>query len=461
VCGPGAAQERYRGQMHQTKYNEGWIRQMIVVAGLGLLGCGGGGGTTPDAAVPALDAAVPTPDAPVQTVHKALYYIGDNQAGVTELLELPLGATTPTVIYGNAGQDPSAPLMVANKLYFTLRTHVTNSAKVWVFDPTAPLAANVNPHEAFAINATGVDDAPYYLVENAGKLYFTAISNGPPHHTYVYDPALAVGSNNPKKMFDQGALFPVFAAGKMIFRATGTGVGEELLAFDLAAPASATNPAVFDLLPGPQSSQPRDLAVLGTKVYFGADNELYVYDPVAPASLTNPAKVMATNNSGASSLTAFGDKLYYEGSPNYSATGSELMVYDPAIATSITNPKLVEMLPGMNGASPAFMRGVGTKVAMSAYRPDVGRELFVFNPAAPLSASNPELIDILAGAADSDPRSLVADGNTAYFTVNVANTGTFLVAYDSTMPTNVTVNPRSIYMTPGQAYYFHIGSYLK
>jgi hypothetical protein len=447
--------------MHQTKYNEGWIRLMIVVAGLGLLGCGGGGGTpTPDAALPTPDA--PTrPDAPVQTVHKALYYIGDNATGVIELRELPLGEATSNLIYGNAGQTPSAPLMVANKLYFTLRNDDTAAAKVWVFDPTAPIAANLNPHEAFAINGPGVDDSPYQFSEHEGKLYFAAIENGSPHHTYVYDPAAAVGPSNPKKLFDQGAQFPVFAAGKMIFRASGTGTGEELFSFDLAAPASATNPTVFDLMPGSQSAQPRDLTVLGTKVYFGADNELYVYDPAAAGSATNPKIVSATNNSGASSLTAFGGKLFYEGSPNYSATGSELMVYDPAVAISGANPKLVEILPGSNGSSPGIMCGVGTKVAMSAYRPDVGRELFVFNPAAPLSASNPELIDILAGAADSDPRSLVADGNTAYFTVNVVNTGTFLVAYDSTMPTNVTVNPRSIYMTPGQAYYFHIGSYLK
>lgn len=421
-----------------------------------LPGCGGDDGNpaSPDAAA-AIDAP---PDAYQPTVHKAVYYVGLD-GNTSEVRELPLGAATSSVIHASADHDAASPVMAGNKLFFSLRARTSGVARMWIYDPLVPRVVGVNPREAFALSASGVDDSLGQLVEHEGKLFFTASVDGAPHHTFVFDPALPVGVSNPRKLCDAAALFPVFAGGKLVFRGTAAGVGEELLAFDLAAPASATNPAVFDLIPGAQSSQPRDLVVLGNKVYFGADNELYVFDPAAAGSVTNPRKVIATGNSGASALAAVGGKLYYEGSPSYSLTGSELMIYDPAVATSPSNPALIEILPGTSGASPGFLQGVGGKLAMSAYTPTAGRELYLFDPAVAPSGTNPALVDIVPGAADSDPRSLVADGSRLYFSVTVVGTGTFMVTYDSTQPTNVTVNPRSVYMTPGEAYDFRIGAY--
>lgn len=448
------------------KYQVLWhIALPTLLAGLlaigSLSGCGGdsGNAATPDAAA-TVDAPPVTPDAYQPTVHKALYYIGID-GNNTEVRELALGASASTIIYSGPNQDAGSPMMAGNKLFFTLRSQSTSAGKVWVYDPTSPKIAGINPKEAFSLGPAGIDDSPGQFAEHDGKLYFVASVSGSPHHTFVFDPAVPASASNPQKLFDVAALFPVFAAGKLIFRATAPGVGEELLAFTLAAPASASNPEVFDLIPGNRSSQPRDLVVLGGNVYFGADNELYVYNPAAASSASNPKQVIATGNSGASSLAVLGGKLYYEGSTNYSVTGSELMIYDPALAAGANNPTLAEILPGQSGASPAFFKGVGGKLAMSAYTPTNGRELYIFDPAASASNTNPALVDILPGAADSDPRSLVADGNQLYFSVNVAGTGTFMVNYDSTLPTNVTVNPRSVFMTPGEAYDFYMGSYLQ
>lgn len=424
-----------------------------------LLGCGGDGSNTPDAAA-TVDAPPVTPDAYQPTEHKALYYIGID-GNTTQVRELALGAAASTIIYSGLNQDAATPMMAGNKLFFTLRTQSNSATKMWVYDPLSPKVAGVNPKEAFSINPAGTDDSLGQLAAHAGKLYFVASVGGSPHHTFVFDPALPASATNPQKLFDVAALYPVFAAGKLIFRATAAGAGEELLAFTLSAPVSATNPELFDLIPGNRSSQPRDLVVLGGNVYFGADNELYVYNPAAASGASNPKIVIATGNSGASSLAVLSGKLYYEGSTNYSVTGSELMMYDPALAASASNPTLVDILPGQSGASPGFLQGVGGKLAMSAYAPTTGRELYIFDPAAAASNTNPALVDILPGVADSDPRSLVADGNNLYFAVTVAGTGTFMVTYDSTLPTNVTVNPRSVFMTPGEAYDFYMGSYLQ
>ena len=431
-----------------------------LLAAACLPGCGGGGDALAPDAADVVDAPAPPPDAYQPTIRKAVYYVGID-GSTSEVRELPLGETTSRVIHASGDGDAGTPIMTGNKLFFTVRTQTTGVTRMWVHDPLAPRVEGVNPREAFAINSPGVDDALQQLAAYDGKLYFDATVAGSPHHTFVFDPALPASATNPRQLFEEAALFPVFVAGTMVFRATAAGVGEELLAFDLAAPESATNPVVFDLIPGPQSSQPRDLVVLGGRVYFGADNELHVFDPAAAGSASNPRRVISTGNSGASALAVVGGRLYYQGSTNYSTTGSELMVFDPAAAVSASNPALVEILPGSNGASPDFLQGVGGMLALSAYTPSSGRELYLFDPAAPASPTNPALVDIVPGAADSDPRSLVADGNQLYFTVTVAGTDTYLVTYDSALPTSVTVNPRSVYMTPGETYDLHLGTYVQ
>jgi hypothetical protein len=59
---------------------------------------------------------------------------------------------------------------------------------------------------------------------------------------------------------------------------------------------------------------------------------------------------------------------------------------------------------------------------------------------------------------------LVADGTTVYFTIDVqdgAKTTTYVASYDTSKPTNVSVNPKQEFASLYQAYDLVVGVYQK
>ncbi|MFA6232962.1 MAG: ELWxxDGT repeat protein [Bacteroidota bacterium] len=126
--------------------------------------------------------------------------------------------------------------------------------------------------------------------------------------------------------------------GKELWRTNGTSAGTVLAA---------------NINPGGASSNPDYMIVLGSKVYFSADNgqgaTLFVYDPA-----NHSCSPIGMNGASVPKwLTAMNGKLYY--SAFTELAGRELWEFDPALSQSSANPRLVaDIATGSGSGDPRY-----------------------------------------------------------------------------------------------------------
>ncbi len=300
--------------------------------------------------------------------------------------------------------DPEVMFVLNEKLYL----HIDDAAygyELWVFDPLAPIAIDVNPKMIRDLNPGTGDAYPHNFTAVGDTLYFSA----------------------------QDGL-----------------KGYELWAFDTAAASSATNPKMLkDLRVGALSSQPSDFFAVGSDLYFSANDgstgrELWKYDTTAVVSANNP-KQLNDNNNGASDFNAryfklLEGRLFFCGRTN--VEGQELWTFDPAVSVSATNPKMIlDLQVGASHGCYGDLTPIGGKLYFSGQKPSTGREMFVYNPAQAVSATNPEVVlDITPGGSNSGAKSFNEHNGVIYFSASSPSEGNELWAYDTTQSTSAS-NP--------------------
>jgi ELWxxDGT repeat protein len=185
--------------------------------------------------------------------------------------------------------------------------------------------------------------------------------------------------------------------------------------FNYSQPVGATNPAQL-VLPAGTVCQERALVGYNNKVYFDAIDpangiEWHVYDPAqAIAAGTNPSLINTlpgVDGVSPSNGFVFDNKLLFDGFT--SAAGHELWIYDAALAVSATNPKLaVDIATGNAGSSPQEFSIAAGKLFFMAENEATGREVWRYDPTVAVSATNPASLDLRAGVA-----GIAADVNLA------------------------------------------------
>jgi ELWxxDGT repeat protein len=142
-------------------------------------------------------------------------------------------------------------------------------------------------------------------------------------------------------------------------------------------------------------------------VYFTADDKSVVGDlQLFRSNLAGTTIERVSNNisSGfvASNLTVFNGKVYFTATTP--SEGAELWVTDPAGPLQVT---ALELVPGVDGSSPANLVVAGGTLYFTAETPATGKELYRLD-----SSGLPELaLDINPGLAGSEPTNLIAAGS--------------------------------------------------
>ncbi|MBO6719225.1 MAG: tandem-95 repeat protein [Rhizobiaceae bacterium] len=258
-------------------------------------------------------------------------------------------------------------------------------------------------------------------VHDQGMLFFAANDGSGAREVQVYDPGGGVSRIWNANTDPTG--FTEFN-GKIYFAAEGgSGIGRELFEYN---PATGATPTVFNIRSAGSNSNPEGFTVLGNKLYFAADGggggaELYVYDGVNP-----PAQIGA-NNTDPTSLTAFNGKLYFAAEGG-SGIGRELYVFDPAANGGAGAVSLVANLASGGGSSnPLEMAVVGNTLYFTADASGgTSRELFQYT-----GTGTPTQI----GTSNINPLWLVAFQGKLFFVANIAGgSGTELCMYDPANP---------------------------
>jgi ELWxxDGT repeat protein len=225
---------------------------------------------------------------------------------------------------GSSGSNPFSFFEYNGNLYFTANDGTT--ADLWTTDGTDAGTVKIDLYP-------GVSEAVQRPIEVNGLMYMTGISTtGDTNDLIVWDGTTASNANT--STLDESVLSEMVEFnGKLLmyagYEADEATAGNELYEFD---PVTGTFTLIKDIDPGSDSSSVSNLIVLGSKVYFEAENDLWETDG------TNAGTVMvsAASNAAVSNVNNFyawnGD-LYFEGDDG---NGDQLWKYDP-VADTVTN----------------------------------------------------------------------------------------------------------------------------
>ncbi len=371
-------------------------------------------------------------------------YVYDPETGTTTLV-----ADLNTSLPGR-GSFPDEITVLDGKLYFEATGNNATDGNVgdelYVHDPatgTTTLVADLDT------SAPGARSGPTSLTVLDGKLYFSADGNNATddnvgRELYVHDPVAGtttlvanLADTSPGEPSSPGSL--TVLGGKLYFSADGNNgtdgnVGNELYVHD---PVAGTTTLVADLNTSAvgADSNPRNLTVLDGKLYFVADGnnttdgdvgrELYVHDPVAGTTtlVADLDSSAAGVGSGPEKLTVLGGKLYFTAEGNNA--GRELYVHDPFTGTTTLVADLDSSVSGA-GSDPDFITALDGKLYFTATGNnatdgDVGRELYVHDPATGTTTLVADLNSSSVGAG-SNPRSLTVQNGKLYFSADGNNT---------------------------------------
>jgi ELWxxDGT repeat protein len=317
------------------------------------------------------------------------------------------------------------------KMYFTA-DNGTNGSEMWVYNPGT---GGVSLFKEF--NPGAVGGSPNHFTEVGGKLLvsaydssyplsgFTAVAN---EEFWVYDP----GTNGFTK-FELNPSATVQTAGsnpledravigtKIYFGAESSTSNQSLWVWDAATPGTAPTRVGPEINAGPNGDGFTDFTVLGGKLYFRANDgdaavgdELWRFDPATNTTVNvfdiNPG----TADSFPGELTVFGGKIYF--GAESAAFGDELWVHDP---TANTTTRLTDINPGTADSGPSGLTIFNGKLYFSARSDTTGRELYVLDPATNAVSL---VLDINPGTGNGSPSGFTEAGGNLYFQANGGTT---------------------------------------
>ena len=353
-----------------------------------------------------------------------------------------MGMPVTDLATGPANSTPSELTVIDGKLYFSAEgsnpTDGNVGRELYVYDPASGASTLI------ADLATGEDGSdPSSITALAGKVYFVAYGNNAidgevGQELYVHDPLTGatrlvadiyagVDGSSPDQL--------TVAGGKLYFVAEGndgtTGTGRELYVLD---PTTDNASLVADLNEGGGGSYPEILAVIDGKLYFTAEannttdgnvgGELYVLDPTDGIPTLVADLYEGSNGSYPRDLTAFDGKIYFVAYGNNTtdgAVGGELYVYNPADGTTAL---VSDLYAGINGSYASDLTVLDGKLyfaatATNGMGADIGRELFVIDPAA---GGVPDLVaDLSTDPGGAQPDELTVLDGKLYFTADGNN----------------------------------------
>ncbi len=368
---------------------------------------------------------------------------------------------------GTAASDPRDFCAFNGQLFFQA-TDPTNGAEVWVSDTTA----NGTVLFADIVPGTGGSFPANFTAYN-NKLYFSASDGSAGRDLWVTTGT--AGNFTPLGVYPGNDANPKYltVANGLLFFAANRGNGIELCHTDGAALGTV------DINPGAGSSNPADFTVLGSEIYFTADDgahgrEVWMSDGTATTLLAD-IRVGAASSSP-SSLTAFNGNLYFAADDG--VNGSQLWVSNgqagnvqtvdvltepgdfalPSRLTPVGNTLFLasrgdaggaptgtelwsttgavgnlglvgDILPGPNGSNPAFLTAYNGSLIFSAADGAFDNELWKSNGTA---AGTTRVKDISSGSSGSQPGPFFAYRSILYFAATTASEGRELWQTDGT-----------------------------
>ena len=382
---------------------------------------------------------------------------------------------------GAAGSDPRDFCAFNNQVFFQA-SDSANGAELWVSDTSESGTA------LFADIVPGAGGSfPESFTAYNGKLYFSAYDGAAGRDLYATTGATgnisALGvypgnHANPKHMtVANGLLFFTadLGAGVELCRTNGTTVDPEdinpgaggsfpddfvVLGTNLYFTADdgahgreiwksdgTTTELLADIRAGAASSSPSSLAVFNDKLYFAADNgvngsQLWVSTGEAGNAqmvdtLTEPGDFALPSR-----MTAVGNTLFLasRGDAAGAPTGMELWWTNGAVGTL---GLMGDIQPGVYGSNPACLTAYDDVLVFSAADNSLDNELWTSNGTV---AGTVRIKDINPGVAGSQPGPFFASGGSLYFAADTAAEGRELWQTDGTTANTVllkNINPDS------------------
>jgi len=295
------------------------------------------------------------------------------------------------LVSGTGSSFPAFFTPLGDRLFFTASNPVTDN-ELWVTDGASagrvadirPGIASSFPTQLTASPTSGLGPVVYFTADDGTTGRELWVSDGTAAGTRI---AADVRPGPDSSM--QTALFDSFASeseativafppsGSVAFVADDGVAGEEIWISD-----ASTTSRLADILPGPGSSQPRQLTRAGRRIVFVADDgvhgrELWVANDESPAATLLSDVWTGARSSVPQHLTGFGSLALF--SADDGVNGREPWVTD---GTPQGTRRIADIAPGPLPSSPYDFTAVGGDFYFAATNAVSGFELWRFPRAA-------------------------------------------------------------------------------
>ncbi len=328
------------------------------------------------------------------TLNNELYFLSNglyksSQSGFQKITDKITGA--PPRSYS---EPDSSVKMIAYKgfLYFAAQGSDSAGVELWRTDGTDLSTTLVKD-----INVGMANSMPYGFVVYKDTLYFIANTDSLGYELWQSD-GTAMGTKlvkdiyaGPNSGFGRNPYFEesygalIIYDNKLFFRASDATNGIELWRSDGTAAGTVL---VKDITSGTASSTPFSLVTFKNELYFLANQQLWKSNGTAQGTQLLKSTLLSDYR-----MTKGDSSLYlnaYESSP---ASGPQHKSYElyRSDGTISGTVRLTDIDAGIRSSSPQLVSVHNGRVYFSAYRADVGRELWRMRPECPLEYffSNP------------------------------------------------------------------------
>ncbi len=277
---------------------------------------------------------------------KELYVSDGSKAGTAMLIDIQSGS---------ASSSPSDLTLLGGQCIFQADDGKSGS-ELWITNGTkagTKLLVDIEPGSS--------GSAPTSLTRIGDRIYFTAYNSLSGSEAWVTDGTAAgtklVADLMPGTANSYPSDFAGYRSNQVVFAARIPNKGYELILTDGTPKGTSL---LKDISSG-NSSFPVDMALLGGKVYFNADDgkngtELWVTDFTAAGTKIVKDIEAGIAGSNPRSLEVVGNRLYF--SANTTANGSELWQSD---GTSSGTKLFLDLVPGANSSNPWYLTAVGSR----------------------------------------------------------------------------------------------------
>ncbi len=269
-------------------------------------------------------------------------------------------------------------------LYFAAQGAANVGVELWRTNGTDSTTTLVKD-----INAGASSSMPYGFVVYNDTLYFIANTDSLGYELWRSD-GTAMGTrlvrdiySGPTSGFGRNPYFEesygplIVYNGKLFFRASDATNGTELWQSDGTAAGTAL---VKDITSGTGSSNPFSLVTFKNELYFLANQQLWKSNGTAQG--TQPLKSTLFSDYR---MTKGDSSLYLNAYESSLASGSQQKSYElyRSDGTVSGTVRLTDIDAGIRSSSPQLVSAHNGRVYFSAYRADVGRELWSMRPECP------------------------------------------------------------------------------